>query len=125
MSTPARRIEHGPVHLRRLESELLDLAPGEREYLALLLLDSLGLVRENAAVAAEAHERWLAHQRGDMGSLSEEDSIEDLEGRLQGVDVEQAWAAEAHNRWEAYLHGEEEMIPFEEVMAEIRGRPGR
>jgi arginine/lysine/ornithine decarboxylase len=123
VSTPARRIEHGQVHLRRLESELLDLAPGEREYLALLLLDSLGLVRENAA--AEAHERWLAHQRGEMGALSEEDSIADLEGRLQRVDVEQAWAAEAHDRWEAYLRGEEEMIPFEEVMAEIRGRPGR
>lgn len=125
MSTPARRIEHGQVHLRKLESELLNLAPGEREYLALLLLDSLGLVRENVAVAAEAHDRPLAYPRGEMDAVSEEDSISDLEQRLQRVEVEQSWAAEAHNRWEAYLRGEEEVVPFEDVMAEIRGRAGR
>lgn len=125
MSTPARKIEHGPMHLRKLEAELLELAPSEREYLALRLLDSLELRQGDGAVAAEAHERWLAYQRGEIGAISEEESTADLEARLQQVDAEQAWAAEAHRRWEAYQRGEEEMIPFEEVMAEIRGRPGR
>lgn len=64
-------------------------------------------------------------QRGEMGSISEADSVANLEERFDQVAVEQAWAAEAHRRWEAYLRGEEEMIPFEEVMTEIRGRPRR
>lgn len=119
MSTPARRIEHAPTHLDRLEAELLDLPPREREYLAHLLLVSLGTVR-----VAEAHSRWLAYKAGETGAIDEEESIADREARLERVDVEHAWAAEAHQRWEAYLRGEEEMIPFEEVMAEIRSRPG-
>jgi hypothetical protein len=113
------------MHLSKLVAELLELAPDEREYLAVRLLDSLELGRGDGAVAAEAQVRRLAYQRGEIGDISEEDSVADLEERLQQVDTEQAWAAEAHCRWAAYLRGEEEMIPFEEVMAEIRGRPGR
>jgi Putative addiction module component len=126
MSTPARKIEHEPTQVEKLEAELLDLPPRDREYLAHLLLLSLGPAREDddRAVAAEAHARWLAYRAGEMDAITEEESIADLEARLDRADVEQAWAAEAHWRWEAYLRGEEEMIPFEEVMAEIRGRPG-
>lgn len=126
MSTPARRIEHAPTHLDRLEAELLDLPPREREYLAHLLLVSLGTVRaaDDPVVTAEAHSRWLAYKAGEVAAIDEEESIADLEARLERADVERAWAAEAHQRWEAYLRGEEEMIPFEEVMAEIRSRPG-
>lgn len=86
MSTPAELIGADAPYFRKLESEALSLPARLRAQLATQLLDSLDEDPEDQIARSwneEAHRRWQAYKRGEMQTLSEEESIADLEDRLR------------------------------------------
>jgi putative addiction module component (TIGR02574 family) len=84
--SPTELLGADAPYFRKLESEALSLPASLRAQLAAQLLDSLDEDPEDHVARSwneEAHRRWLAYKRGEMESISEEESIADLEERLR------------------------------------------